>query len=385
MSQFIYLDNHATTPCDPRVVKAMAPFFTNYFGNSSSSHHFGYEAANAVQRAREEVALLLNGQAEEIIFTSGATESNNLALIGAAQRHRKIGGKRNRIVTSTIEHKSILAPCGYLHDMGWEVVYVPVDHQGHVIWEELESTIDENTLLVSIQAANSEIGTIQPIKKISELAHKYGAIMHCDASQLIGKLPVNVLDMEVDLLSLSGHKVYGPKGVGALYLRGGAKTLPLSPLIYGGQQESGLRSGTLPVPQIVGLGKACQIASESLTKETATMTEMRDYLESQLTIKIEKIWINGAMQSRLPNNSSITFSDVEAEELLANLPEIALSTGSACESGSIEPSQVLLNIGLTRDDAYSTIRFGLGRFTTKDDIERTIHLLTDAYYNITAL
>ncbi len=384
MSQFIYLDNHATTPCDPRVVEAMTPYFTNNFGNASSTHSFGYEAAYAVQRAREEVSKLLSVQAEDIIFTSGATESNNIALIGAALRHRKIGGKRNRIVTSTIEHKSILAPCGYLHDMGWEIIYVPVDRQGIVIWKELESAIDENTVLVSIQAANSEIGTIQPIKKISELAHKYGAIMHCDASQLIGKLSVNVWDTEVDLLSLSGHKLYGPKGVGVLYLRGGAKSLPLSPLFYGGQQESGLRSGTLPVPQIVGLGKACQIASESLAEETATMTEMRDYLESQLTIKIEKIRINGAKQSRLPNNSSMTFCDVEADELLANLPEIALSTGSACESGSIEPSQVLLNIGLTRDDAYSTIRFGLGRFTTKEDIERTVYLLSNVYHNIAA-
>jgi cysteine desulfurase len=364
----IYLDNHATTACDPAVLAAMMPFFTDSYANPSSSHWFGQDAAAAVERAQEQVASLIGGEAAEVVFTSGATESNNLAILGTALQHKHVGGNRRQIATTIIEHKSVIGPCEHLAHMGWEIVYLPVDETGSVILESAVELITEKTLLVSVQAANSEIGTIQPVRQLANYAHSKGALMHCDASQAIGKIPINVNELGVDLLSISAHKMYGPKGIGALWLHGGVQTLPLYPLMAGGRNSSGLRPGTLPVPLIVGFGVACQQACDQLDKEERHLAKLRDSFEKILIATLPGLIINGALDNRLPNNSSITFSGLDAEALLANLDEVVASTGSACEAGSIEPSRVLTALGLTREAAFSTLRFGLGRFTTDKDV-----------------
>ena len=365
MKDLIYLDHHATTPCDPRVVEAMLPFFTQQFGNASSVHAAGRVAAAAVEVARGQVAALIGARSSEIFFTSGATESDNLAILGLAHA---FGDQRQRIVTTPIEHKAVLEPCRELEKQDFDLVVLPVDHVGTVDLSAAAAAIDGNTLLVSIQAANHEIGTIQPVREVAALAHENGAFVHCDAAQAVGKIPLDVNLWDIDLLSLSAHKIYGPKGIGALYLRGGRR-LGLAPLTFGGGQEHCLRPGTLNVPAIVGLGKACRLCAEEMRTEDARLSQLRDDFEAQLLTKIPNLRRNGDLQNRLPHNSSLTFPGIEADALLANLAGLALSTGSACTAGAIEPSQVLSAIGLPRDEAYSTVRVGLGRGTTKEEVE----------------
>ena len=287
MSSIIYLDNHATTPCDPRVLDVMLPFFTQRFGNASSLHAFGEDVTYPIQKARSQVASLLNATPDEIIFTSGATESNNIAILGVAHQHKHIGGRRRRIVTTVLEHKAVMGPCDELTEEGeWEIIYLPVDKCGQISLNEAERLITDETLLVSIQAANSEIGTIQPIATLATLAHSVGALIHCDAAQAVGKINVDVEEWNVDLLSLSGHKIYGPKGIGALWLRGGPSQMNLKSPIRGGSQEGGLRPGTLPVPLIVGLGEACFLCTKELEKEYNRVAYLRDLLEQKLLLKL---------------------------------------------------------------------------------------------------
>jgi cysteine desulfurase len=381
----IYLDNQASTTCDPRVVAAMTPFFSDSYGNASSPHDFGQAAAMAVSQAQIEVAKLLGGQPEEVVFTSGATESNNLAILGAARQHQKIGGTRRRLISTAIEHKSVLAPLEHLSYEGWEVVYLPVDERGRVDLAKAKELITVQTLLVSVQAANSEIGTLQPLSELAALAHSQGALLHCDASQAVGKVAMNVVELDLDLLSLSGHKMYGPKGVGALWIKGGSRKLPLMPLMYGGGHAGGLRPGTLPVPLLVGLGKASYLATEMLAQDNQYTAALRDEFERKLVAEIPGILINGALSERLSTNSSVSFVGLDAEAILANLPEIMASTGSACESGSIEPSRVLLAIGLTREQAFGTIRFGFGRFTTWAEMIEAADSLVAVYHQLSLL
>ncbi len=382
MKKVIYLDNHATTPCDPRVVQAMLPYFTEHFGNPSSSLHLpGRKAAEAVERARGQVAGLIGAQASEIIFTSGASESNNLAIFGVAYAHK---GERRRLVTTPIEHKSVLEPFKRLAHSGFELVLLPVDSKGRVDLESAEKLINEQTLLVSVQAANNEIGTIQPVAKLAAMAHEHGALMHCDAAQAVGKVPVNVSVLGVDLLSISAHKLYGPKGVGALFISKSVRKF-LYPQILGGGQEFGLRSGTHNVPGIIGLGEACDIARVSMPQESEHIACLRDFFESGILAKIPQVQLNGDLSNRLPGNSSITFPGVEADALIVNLPNLALSMGSACNSGTIEPSYVLTSIGLPSNLAHSTLRIGWGRFNTKEEVQEALANVLEAHLRLSRL
>lgn len=361
----IYLDNHATTPCDPRVVEEMLPYFSEAFGNPSSTiHSEGRKVADAVEAARSQVAKLINARPKEIIFTSGATESNNIAVQGLI---RQAGEKRKKIITSRIEHKAILNQCKALEKLGYETQYLTVNKFGEINLDQAEELVDENTLIVSIQTASNEIGTIQPIKSLAKIAHSNGAYFHTDAAQAIGKIPIDVHDWDVDLLSISAHKFYGPKGIGALYIKGGAYSIPISPLVYGGEQEFNLRSGTLNVPGIIGIGKACELCSSELEKDSQHLSSLRNYLEKALIEQVE-LCVNGSIDNRLPNNSSLTFPGLDAEALVVNMPELAISTGSACTSGALEPSHVLQAIGMSREEADSTLRIGLGRFNTREEI-----------------
>lgn len=381
----IYLDYHATTPVDPRVVEAMTPYFTEHYGNPSSSiHHMGEVASDAVERARIQVAELLCARPKEVLFTSGATESNNLALMGLAAGAHREGSTRLRIVTSAIEHKSVLGQKKMIEDLGFELLILPVQRDGTVDLEAAEEVITDNTLVVSIQAASNEIGTIQPIPRIAELARAKGSLVHCDAAQAVGKIPVAVNEWGVDLLSASAHKLYGPKGIGALYIRGGPYALPIQPLVVGGGQEYGIRPGTLNVPGIVGFGKACEICEETLDEEHERIASLRDRLEHRL-IEEASAERNGFIGRRLAGNCSLTFKGIDAEALIASTPELAISTGSACASGAPEPSHVLLAIGLTREDAYSTVRFGLGRFTVQSETDTAADLILDAVSRLHAL
>jgi cysteine desulfurase len=364
MRKPIYLDYHATTPCDPRVVEAMLPYFTEHFANPSSPHSMGRRAAHVVEIAREQVAQLIGAEPEEIVFTSGATESNNLAILGVARAYQ---GHRRKVICSAIEHKSVLKPMQQLTREGYEHYLLPVDSRGRVRLDLAETLIDDQTLLVSVQIANQEIGTIQPIRSLAEIAKRAGAMLHCDAAQAVGKIPLNVRDLGVDFLSLSGHKMYGPKGIGALYSRRGVHRV--EPLWYGGGQEGGLRSGTLNTPAIVGLGVACAISQQEMHVESARLQQLRDRLEQRLMQAISGLVRNGDVLNRLPHNSNLTFPAGDAEMLLARLPQLALSTLSACSAGTVEPSHVLLAIGLSREEAYRTLRVGVGRFTTEQEID----------------
>ncbi|MEJ5315288.1 MULTISPECIES: cysteine desulfurase family protein [Anaerolinea] len=362
----IYLDYNATTPCDPRVVHAMLPYFTEIYGNPANGLHIlGRKAARAIETAREQVAALLGSLGGEIFFTSGATESNHLAILGASEY---APSTRRKIITCAIEHKSVLAPCNRLRENGFDVIILPVDENGLVRLTDLENFLDENTFLVSIQAANNEIGTIQPIAEITALAHRYGALVHTDAAQAVGKIPVNVETLGIDLLSLSAHKLYGPKGIGALYVRGGKRKIALRPLLEGGGQENGLRAGTSNVPGIVGLGAACEIIAAEIGNESTRIQHLRDELEENLLAKIPNLRINARFAPRLPNTSNLTFNE-EADALLLRLPCLMMSTGSACNTGAPEPSHVLQAIGLTRQQASSSIRISLGRMTKEEDIQ----------------
>ncbi len=380
MEELIYLDYHATTPCDPKVVQAMLPYFNKSYGNPSSSvHSAGREAAEAVDQARKEVASLIGARTGEIIFTSGATESNNLAIAGVA---KAANGRRRRIVITSIEHKSVLVLGQVLARQGFDLVVLPVDRQGQVSMVAAREAITKDTLLVSVQAASNEVGTIQSLVEVGQLAHERGALMHSDAAQAVGKIRVDVAEWDVDFLSISAHKLYGPKGTGALYVRNGPYRQPIAPLVYGGGQEWELRSGTLNVPGIVGFGKACALCEVSWEDEGSRVAKLRDRLEQSLLAAIPRLKRNGALNSRLPNNSNLTFPGVDAEALIANLPGLAISTGSACTSGAPEPSHVLLALGLPRDEAYSTLRVGLGRFTTVEEIESATGAIVEAYRQI---
>ena len=384
MNGSIYLDYNATTPCDHRVVEKMLPYFSLVYGNPANGlHRQGRMAAKAVDEARQQVADLIGAHPGEIFFTSGATESNNLAIFGVVNKVSRV--VRKRIVTCVVEHKSVLLPCKKLKESGFEITFLGVDAEGRVRPEEAEAVIDDKTLLVTIQAANNELGTLQPIADIAEIAHRHGALVHTDAAQFVGKLPVSVDVLGIDLLSMSAHKLYGPKGVGAFYIRGGKKSIPIEPLIIGGGQENGLRSGTTNVPAIVGFGVACQIAKELVREEKDRIDSLRNQLEETLTKEIHNLRINGKNAPRLPNTSSLTFPGIDADALLLNLPDVMMGTGSACTSGAIEPSHVLRAIGLSRNDASSTIRASLGRYTTANEIDKACAIIIETVNTLNLL
>lgn len=364
------MDHHATTPVDPRVFEAMLPAFREQFGNAASRNHpFGWEAEKLVEKARAEVARLIHADPKEIIFTSGTTESNNTALKGTVEMYREKG---NHLVTQVTEHKSILDTAKYLEKQGIRVTYLSVDPYGFVDLNELRNAMTEKTLLISVMAANNEIGTLQPIEAIGKIAKEKGVLFHVDAAQATGKIPIDVQKMGIDLLSFSAHKMYGPKGVGVLYVRGKNPRVRLSPLLHGGGQERGLRSGTLNVPAIVGLGKASEIAGRELGGEAQRLTRLRTRLHEFIMRESGEVHLNGHPEKRLPGNLNLSFRYVEGESLLTALSEeIAVSSGSACSSARVEPSYVLKALGLEEDLVHSSIRFGLGRFNTEEEIDYT--------------
>jgi cysteine desulfurase len=363
----IYMDNHATSPVDPRVLEAMMPYLTGIFGNAASRNHsFGWEAEGAVEKARDQVAKLIGATAKEIIFTSGATESNNLALKGIAEMYRERG---NHIITQVTEHKAILDTCKRLEKSGYRVTYLPVKADGLIDLEDLKRAFDEKTILVSIMFANNEIGVVQPVAEIGKMCRERGVLFHSDGVQAVGKIPVDVNSMNIDVLSLSGHKIYGPKGVGALYVRRRNPRVQISEQINGGGHERGMRSGTLNVPGIVGLGKACEISGQEMAAEGERLSKLRDKLKAKLEGALDYIHVNGSMEHRLPNNLNISFVYVEGESLLMGINDVAVSSGSACTSATLEPSYVLKALGLGDDVAHSSIRFGLGRFNTEAEVD----------------
>src|SRR6201992_2271149 len=362
----IYMDDHATTPMDPRVLEAMLPFFTAKFGNAASRNHsFGWEAEQGVEKAREQVAKLIGATAKEIIFTSGATESNNLAIKGIAEMYRERG---NHIITQVTEHKAGLDACKRLEKYGYRITYLPVKADGLIDLEDLKRAIDDKTILVTIMFANNEIGVVQPVAEIGKICRQHNVIFHTDAVQAVGKIPVDVNAMNIDCLSLTGHKIYGPTGCGALYVRRRNPRVQISAQIDGGGHERGMRSGTLNVPGIVGLGKACEIAQEEMAAEAERVTELRDYLRGRLEAKLDYVAVNGNMDHHLPGNLNMSFVYVEGEYLLMGINDIAVSSGSACTSATLEPRSVLKALGLGDDIAHSSIRFGLGRFNTKAEV-----------------
>ncbi|MEM7226103.1 MAG: IscS subfamily cysteine desulfurase [Pseudomonadota bacterium] len=368
----IYLDYQATTPTDPRVVEAMMPFFTERFGNPASIQHAtGQDAEQVVETARGEIAELIGAEPREVIFTSGATESNNLAIKGAARFHR---ANRPHIVTLTTEHKCVLESARRAEREGSELTILPVQPDGLVDLALLEETITERTAVVSIMAVNNEIGVIQPIEEIGSLCRAKGAYFHCDAAQAVGKVPLDVGEASIDLLSISGHKLYGPKGIGALYVRRRPR-VRLQAMMDGGGQERGLRSGTLATPLCVGIGAACRIAKAEMAEEAARLERLRDRLLATLTARLEDVCVNGAMERRLPGNLNLSIEGIDAEALLASLPGLALSTGSACTSASVEPSYVLKALGLSNEAAGASLRIGLGRFTTEAEVDRAAEML----------
>lgn len=363
----IYLDNHATTPVDPKVVEAMLPYFSEYFGNPSSiTHHYGWEAEAGVKKAREIIAESINASPEEIIFTSGATEANNLAIKGIAESYFNRG---RHIITVATEHHAVLDPCEYLEKLGFEVTYLPVEKDGVVNLETLENTLREDTILVSIMAANNEIGVLQPLAEIGALCHRHEVLFHTDAAQALGKIPLDVQEMQIDVMSLTAHKLYGPKGIGALYVRRRDPRVRLAAQLHGGGQEKGLRSGTLYPPQIVGFGEAVRLAIAEMETEGKRQKELRDRLWEQLQ-QLDDIHLNGHPTQRLPGNLNVSFAGVDGAALLLGLQNhIAVSSGSACSTTSTAPSHVLTALGRPQDLAFASLRFGLGRFTTASDIE----------------
>ncbi|GJL60112.1 MAG: cysteine desulfurase IscS [Nitrospirales bacterium] len=372
----IYLDNHSTTPCDPRVLEMMLPYFTEKFGNAASRNHsFGWEAEEAVEVARKQMAHLIHADAKEIIFTSGATESDNLALQGVVEMYREKG---NHIITSSTEHRAVIDTAKYLEKKGVKVTFLPVDKAGMVSPDDVRNAITDQTILISIMMANNEIGTINPVAAIGKVAKEKGVLFHCDATQGVGKIPVNVQEMGIDLMSFTAHKIYGPKGVGALYVRRKAPRVRLEAMMYGGGHERGMRSGTLAVPLIVGFGKACELCEQEMSTESVRMAKMRDRLQEGIMGSMDEVYLNGHPTERLPNNLNISFAYVEGEALLMGVKEIALSSGSACTSATLEPSYVLRALGVGSDLAHSSIRFGLGRFNTDEEVEYTIDRMIKA-------
>jgi cysteine desulfurase len=363
----VYLDNHATTRTDPRVVEAMMPYFTDRYGNAAStSHRFGWEASEAVDRAREQVATSLRASAREIIFTSGATEANNLAIKGVAQASTRSG---KHLVTATSEHKAVLDPVKRLARDGWDVTFVRCDEHGCTAPQAIVDAITDRTVLVSIMAANNEVGTINPLLDIGRLCHERGVLFHTDAAQAIGKMPLSVDSGAIDLLSVSGHKVYAPKGIGVLYVRRADPPIRIASLLDGGGHERGLRSGTLPVPLIVGLGLALEIALREQAGESARLIELRERLFEGIRRRVAEVRLNGHPVDRLPGNLNLSFPGVDGEALMMAMRNVAVSSGSACSSTNPEPSHVLLAMGLSEDLARASLRFGLGRFTTADEVD----------------
>ena len=363
----IYMDNHATTPMDPRVLEEMLPYFMEKFGNAASRNHsFGWAAEEGVETARERIAKLVGATTKEIIFTSGATESDNLAIKGVAEMYREKG---NHIITAVTEHKAVLDTCKRLEKYGYRVTYLPVQKDGLIDLEDLKRAIDDKTILVTIMFANNEIGVLQPVAEIGKICREKGVIFHTDATQAVGKVPVDVNKQNIDVMSISGHKMYGPKGVGALYVRRKNPRVQISAVIDGGGHERGMRSGTLNVPGIVGLGKACAIAQEEMAQESCRMAGLRNRLRDRITGKLDEVYINGSMDHRLPGNLNISFAYVEGESLLMGINDIAVSSGSACTSATLEPSYVLKALGTGDDLAHSSIRFGIGRFNTEAEVD----------------
>jgi cysteine desulfurase len=379
----IYMDNHATTPLDPRVLDAMLPYFTGKFGNAASRNHsFGWEAEAAVEDARAQIAKVIGATAKEIIFTSGATESNNLAIKGIGEMYRERG---NHIITQVTEHKAVLDTCKRMEKAGFRVTYLPVKADGLIDLEDLKRAIDDKTILVTIMFANNEIGVIQPVAEIGKICREKGVIFHTDAVQAVGKVPVDVNAMNIDVLSLSGHKIYGPKGVGALYVRRRNPRVQISEQINGGGHERGMRSGTLNVPGIVGLGKACEIAAAEMESEAKRLGALRDKLKAKLESKLDYIHVNGSMEHRLPGNLNMSFVYVEGESLLMGINDVAVSSGSACTSATLEPSYVLKALGLGDDVAHSSIRFGLGRFNTEAEVDYVADKVIDVVQKLREL
>jgi len=371
----IYLDNNATTPMDPRVLEAMTPYFLEHFGNAASRNHsFGWEAEEAVDYAREQVAKLIGADPKEIIFTSGATEADNLAIKGVYEMY---ASKGNHIITAVTEHKAVLDTCKHIEKLGGEVTYLPVNNEGLIDLKDLEAAMRPTTILVAIMYANNEVGTIQPMKEISAIARKHGALVFTDATQAVGKIPVDVNKDGIDLAAFSAHKMYGPKGVGALYVRRKNPRVKVTAQMDGGGHERGMRSGTLNVPGIVGFGKACELCMLDMEADTKRISKLRDKLETALLL-LEEAYVNGSREHRLPHVSNISFKHVEGEGLMMGFNKnIALSSGSACTSASLEPSYVLKALGLGDDLAHSSLRFGLGRFTTEEQIDYTIKAVSE--------
>jgi len=371
----IYMDNHATTPVDPRVLEAMLPYFTDKFGNAASrNHEFGWVAEEAVENARGQIARLINATPKEIVFTSGATESTNLAIKGAAEMYREKG---NHIITQVTEHKATLDTCKRLEKYGCEVTYLPVEKDGRINLDDLRRAITPKTILISIMYANNEIGVVQPIAEIGKIAKEKGVFFHVDAVQAVGKIPVDVQKDGIDLMSISAHKIYGPKGVGALYVRRNNPRVQLAAIIDGGGHERGMRSGTLNVPGIVGLGKACELCQNEMENESKELRRLREKLTHSIMSRLDETFINGSMEHRLPHNINISFAYVEGESLLMGINDIAVSSGSACTSATLEPSYVLKALGVGEDLAHTSIRFGIGRFNTEEEVDYVADRVVD--------
>ncbi|MGQ9514591.1 MAG: cysteine desulfurase NifS [Thermoproteota archaeon] len=378
----IYMDHSATTPVDPKVVEAMSPYFSEKFGNASSLHSFGREAFEAMQESRKKIASLIGADPEEIVFTSGGTESDNLALVGSVRMMKQKG--KDHIITSKIEHPAVLETCRNLEEEGFKVTYLDVDRDGLISPEDVRRAITEKTALITVMHANNEIGTIEPIEEIAEIASEKGVRFHTDAVQSVGKIPIDVGKMKVDLLSMSAHKIYGPKGVGALYV---AKGITLKPLVYGGGHERGIRSGTENVAGIVGMGVAAELAKVRLEEDSKLLVMLRDKLIENVTQRISESYLNGHTKKRLPNNAHFRFTGIEGESLILELDDkgIAASTGSACSSKKLEPSHVLLAIGLNEVEAHSSLRLTLGRENTEEDIEYVVECLEIAVGKLRAI
>jgi cysteine desulfurase len=378
------MDHHATTPVDPRVLKAMLPYFTEVFGNAASiDHEFGLEAARAVETARQQVAAVINGRPEEIVFTSGATESDNLAILGVAEQYADRG---NHIITCVTEHKAVLDTCAYLERKGWQVTYLPVDQQGLVDPDAVRRAITPNTVLISIMMANNEIGVLAPIAEIGQIAKEHEVLLHTDAAQAVGHVLVDVEAMGIDLMSISAHKVYGPKGVGALYVRRRPPRVQLASQMHGGDHERAMRSGTLNVPGIVGLGEALEIADQEMTVEGERLRSLRDRLWAGLQANLDNVMLNGHPTRRLPHNLSIAILGVESRSLVVQLKhDVALSVGSACTTAKVEPSHVILALGYGEEQAHSSLRFGLGRQNTVNDIDLVVQRITEVVHALRRL
>lgn len=378
----IYLDYQATTPCDPRVVQAMLPYFTEKFGNPHSRNHsFGWDAEEGVENARRQVASIIGADEKEVIFTSGATESNNLALKGVAHFHKD---KKNHIITTVTEHKCILDSARHLEMEGFEVTYLPVQQNGLIDLEQLKAAITDKTVIVSVMAVNNEIGVIQPLAEIGKICRARGVYFHTDAAQAVGKIPLDVNAMNIDLMSISGHKIYGPKGIGALYVRRKPR-VRLEASIHGGGQERGMRSGTLPTPLCVGLGEACAIAEKEMGAEAERLKHLSDRMYNKITEQLPEVFLNGDRAQRIPGNLNISFAYVEGEGLMMGIKDLAVSSGSACTSASLEPSYVLRALGVEEELAHTSLRLGIGRFTTEQDVDYAVEHIVQSVNRLRAM